>query len=215
MNQLFLQLAQTVTGNVITIVALETVAAIIGFVVAWFYAKSVYTPKIRGLEADTAGLNVQVAGLTNEYGILKDKIAGMNEKIAILETEALDKENEIKNLSSGNEHVGKFVIGKSKNGGEYFNLKATNGQTILTSPVYPDMAECIKAIGSVREYCRDDNMFDRKISSNNKHYFSLKTPEGVIIGKSELYESMANMEKGIASVKRNGISMTVVEEQTE
>ena len=57
MTQLFILLAQSVTGAVITIIALLLVAAIIGYFTAWFYAKSVYTPVIKGLEADKENLN--------------------------------------------------------------------------------------------------------------------------------------------------------------
>jgi len=44
MTQLFLQLLQSVTGNVITIVALNLAAAIIGIIIAWIYAGA-YPPK--------------------------------------------------------------------------------------------------------------------------------------------------------------------------
>ena len=73
MTQLFIQLAQSVTGAVITIVALLLVAAIIGYLSAWFYAKSVYTPVIKGLEADKAELNKQVAGLKDDISKIKRK----------------------------------------------------------------------------------------------------------------------------------------------
>ena len=73
MTQLFVQLAQSVTGNVITIVALELVAAIIGFIIAWFYARSVYTPVIKGLETDKTNLNNQVAKLKDELRTLMKK----------------------------------------------------------------------------------------------------------------------------------------------
>jgi hypothetical protein len=70
MTQLFVQLAQSVTGNVITIVALNIVAAAIGYFTAWLYAKSVYTPVIKGLEADKVTLNKQVAMLNDEISNL-------------------------------------------------------------------------------------------------------------------------------------------------
>ena len=212
MTQLFFQVAQSVTGNVITIVALELVAAIIGFIIAWFYARSVYTPVIKGLEADKSNLNNQVSRLETEIDNLDKKVNNLNDKIGKLESEVAAKEKEIEDLSAVTVHLGKYVIGRSKGGGNHFNLIATNGQVILTSLMYETMADCVSGIEAVRENCPDDNRFDRKISSNNKHYFNLTTSDGQIIGKSEMYESTANMEKGIASVKRNGISTTVVEE---
>jgi len=212
MNQLFLQLAQSVTGNVITIVALDLVAAIIGFVVAWFYARSVYTPVIKGLEADKTNLNNQVVKLKNEFGNLNEKVNKLSGKITELEEQISEKDNEIKNLSSKAIPIGKFAVSTSRGGGNYFNLKATNGQVILTSVMYASLAECNVAIESVREYCADDSRYERKISADNKPYFNLTSPAGQVLGKSEMYESSAGMENGIASVKKNGISTIVVEE---
>ena len=78
--------------------------------------------------------------------------------------------------------------------------------------MYPTLEDCTKGIESVQVNCIDDNRFERKISTNNKHYFNLTDPSGHIIGKSEMYEAPAGMENGIASVKRNGISTTVIED---
>jgi uncharacterized protein YegP (UPF0339 family) len=213
MNQLFLQLAQSVTGNVITIVALELGAAIIGFIIAWYYARSVYTPVIKGLEADKTNLNNKVAGLRDDIGSLNEKSERLGEKISKLEEELAAKDNEIKELSSQDVPVGKFAVGIAKSGENYFNLKATNGQTILTSVMYSSRDDCTNGIESVRANCNDDERYERRTSANNKHFFNLKTSDGQLIGKSEMYESVTNMEKGIASVKRNGSSTIVVEGQ--
>ena len=85
MNQLFLQLVQSVTGNVVTIVALDLVAAIIGFIVAWLYARSVYTPVIKGLETDKSDLHNQVVGLKGEFDNLNEKADKLSGRISELE----------------------------------------------------------------------------------------------------------------------------------
>lgn len=211
MTQLFVQLAQTVTGNVITIVALELVAATIGFIIAWLYAKSVYTPVIKGLEADNTNLNKQVATLKDDFSNLNEKVNRLSEKIGKLEGEIAEKDNEIKDLST-KPNMGKYVISIAKNGEYYFNLKATNGQTIITSEMYSSKAACTNGIESVMKNCDDDNKYDRKLSTNNKPYFNLKAANGQVIGTSEMYESGAGMETGIASVKKNGPSTMIVEE---
>jgi uncharacterized protein len=212
MTQLFLQLAQSVTGNVVTIVALELGAAIIGYIIAWYYARSVYTPVIKGLEDDKTSLNNQITKLTGEVGSLTRQVSDLDEKIKKLTEDLASKAEKIKEFAAETGPVGKYVISKAKSGENYFNLKATNGQIILTSVMFPTMDDCSGGILTTRGICADDNMFERKISSNNKHFFNLKSPEGNIVGKSEIYESQANMEKGIASVKRNGLSTNVVEE---
>lgn len=99
MTQLFIQLTQSVTGAVITIVALLLVAAIIGYFSAWFYAKSVYTPIIKGLETEKADLIKQVGDLKDDVNKLNGKVDKLNDKIGKLEEELADKDKEIKKLS--------------------------------------------------------------------------------------------------------------------
>lgn len=108
--------------------------------------------------------------------------------------------------------MGKFVIKSAKNGDAVFTLKADNGQSILASEQYKSVDSCKKGIASVQKNCTDDKKFERKISTNQKHYFILKAGNGEPIGKSEMYETEASMEKGIASVMKNGTSTIIVEE---
>ncbi|MEL1255034.1 YegP family protein [Flavobacterium sp. DGU38] len=99
--------------------------------------------------------------------------------------------------------MGKFVITKRANGEFQFNLKAGNGQTILTSEGYSTKAACLNGIESVKTNSQDDSRFDKKESANGKPYFNLKASNGQIIGASEMYESTASRDNGIASVKTN------------
>ncbi|OFY65694.1 MAG: hypothetical protein A2V64_00300 [Bacteroidetes bacterium RBG_13_43_22] len=99
MTQSFIPLA-SVTGAVITIIALLLVAAIIGYLTAWFYAKSVYTPIIKKLEEEKADLQKQVADLKDNVSKLNSKVDDLNGKIVKLEEEAAKKEKEIKELKS-------------------------------------------------------------------------------------------------------------------
>lgn len=104
--------------------------------------------------------------------------------------------------------MGKFVITKRANGEFQFNLKAGNGQTILASEGYTTKAACLNGIESVKVNSQDDARFDRKESSNGKPYFNLKASNGQIIGTSEMYESTAARDNGIASVKNNAPDAT-------
>lgn len=99
--------------------------------------------------------------------------------------------------------MGTFVIKKRTNGEFQFDLKAGNGQIILTSEGYNAKAGCENGIESVRKNAQDDAKFERKTSSNGKFYFNLKATNGQIIGKSEMYESEASRDNGIESVKKN------------
>lgn len=105
--------------------------------------------------------------------------------------------------------MGKFVITKRKNDEFQFNLKAGNGQNILSSEGYSAKAGCENGIESVRKNSQEDNKFERKTSTNGKAYFNLKASNGQIIGTSEMYESEAARDSGIASVKTNAPDATV------
>ncbi len=108
--------------------------------------------------------------------------------------------------------MGKFTIKTGTNGDFYFNLKAGNGEIILQSQGYNAKASCENGIQSVIENSQDDNRFERKESTNGKWYFGLNAKNGQQIGKSEMYESKAGMENGIASVTKNAADANIVDE---
>jgi len=108
--------------------------------------------------------------------------------------------------------MGKFVISKRANGEFQFNLKADNGQVILTSEGYTTKSACENGIESVRTNAPENDRYDRKESKNGKPYFNLKSANHQVIGTSEMYESTTAMENGIESVKKNAPKAEVVEE---
>ncbi|AWX43168.1 UPF0339 protein [Flagellimonas maritima] len=99
--------------------------------------------------------------------------------------------------------MGKFEIKATKSGQSMFNLKAGNGQVILTSESYTTKAACENGIESVRKNSQMDERFERKTGSTGQHYFNLKASNGQVIGKSESYTSTGAMENGVESVKKN------------
>lgn len=99
--------------------------------------------------------------------------------------------------------MGKFVITKRANGEFQFNLKAGNGQTILSSEGYAAKASCTGGIESVKKNSQDDSKFEKLESKSGKPYFILKATNGQTIGTSEMYESTSGRDAGIASVKTN------------
>ena len=105
--------------------------------------------------------------------------------------------------------MGKFVITKRTNGEFQFNLKADNGQVILSSEGYSSKSNCENGIDSVRKNSPDDNKYDHKTSTNGKFYFNLKATNGQIIGTTEMYEGAGTRDNGIASVKSNAPSATL------
>lgn len=105
----------------------------------------------------------------------------------------------------------KYEIKKAKNGQFFFNLKAANGEVILTSEMYKQKESSDSGIESVKKNSSNDASFERKVAANGQHYFVLKAGNHEVIGKSETYSSSSAMAKGIASVKRNGPGARVVD----
>ena len=96
---------------------------------------------------------------------------------------------------------GKFEIKKAKNGEFIFNLKASNGQVILSSEMYKAKASAKNGIESVKKNAGNDGMYEKLSSKNGKHYFVLKAANKEVIGTSEMYENESSRDGGIASVK--------------
>ena len=108
--------------------------------------------------------------------------------------------------------MGKFVITVRKNGEFQFNLKATNGQVILTSEGYTTKTACLNGVESVKKNAAVEARFEVKVAKNGKPYFILKSTNGQVIGASQMYASERTMKAGIASVMKNAPDAPVVEE---
>jgi len=121
--------------------------------------------------------------------------------------------------------MGKFVI-RSVSSGVKFDLKAGNGQTILTSEVYTTMAACRKGIESIMKnapLAKVENQTEAhyKVLTHPKfemyqdragdYRFRLKARNGEIIGISENYNAKAGCLNGIESVRKNAADADVME----
>lgn len=63
----------------------------------------------------------------------------------------------------------------------------------------------------MRKNSQVDERYDRK-ETDSGYRFNFKSTNGQVIGTSEVYNSLASMEKGIMSVKTNAPDATVEEE---
>ena len=99
---------------------------------------------------------------------------------------------------------GKFELKASTGGNYMFNLKAANGEVILTSEQYQSRGAAENGIASVQKNAGDDARYERRESKKGQPYFVLKAANHQVIGTSAMYSSTAAMEKGIESVKANG-----------
>ena len=108
--------------------------------------------------------------------------------------------------------AGKFVIKKSSDGQFRFNLKAGNGEIILTSELYKAKASAVNGIESVKKNALIDGHYEKKVDKAGHPRFNLKAANGEIIGSSESYNSEAARDNGIASVKANAPEAKVEDE---
>src|SRR5262245_7108126 len=103
----------------------------------------------------------------------------------------------------------KFELKNAPQGQFHFNLKAGNGEVILSSELYKAKAGAQGGIDSVKANAANDARYERKDSSGKQPYFVLKAANGEALGRSQMYSSAATMEKGIESVKANAPSAAV------
>jgi uncharacterized protein YegP (UPF0339 family) len=111
--------------------------------------------------------------------------------------------------------AGKFTLKKTDKGNFVFNLKASNGQVILSSQPYSDRRSALNGIESVRKNACDDGRIERLTANNGKPYFVVKAANTQVIGTSEMYSAKASMENGIASVVRNAPAALLEDLTTE
>ena len=107
--------------------------------------------------------------------------------------------------------MAKFEITTRKNGEFQFNLKASNGEVILTSEGYTTKAACLNGAESVKKNAVEEKRFEKLVAKNGKPYFTLKATNGQVIGQSQMYASERNRDNGIASVMKNAPVAEIVE----
>lgn len=125
--------------------------------------------------------------------------------------------------------MGKFVIRRVSTGIK-FDLKAANGQTILTSEVYHSEAGCRSGIESVRKNALLAKLEDRTVEPlerrtnpkfeifrdrRGEFRFRLRARNGEIIAASEGYALKSGCLNGIESVRKNAVSGEITVQESE
>lgn len=122
--------------------------------------------------------------------------------------------------------MSKFVI-RNVSSGVKFDLRAANGQVILSSEVYSTAAACRSGIDSIIRNAQKANVenqteagfkplthpkFEMYGDKGGAYRFRLKARNGEIIGVSEGYTTKASCLNGIESVKNNASGAEIMEE---
>lgn len=98
--------------------------------------------------------------------------------------------------------MSKYVIKSTSNGQFHWNLKAGNGEIILTSETYVTKQGCENGIESSKNNIADSN-FQKLTATNGQYYFNQRSNNYQVIGTSEMYTTASARDNGIASVQRN------------
>jgi predicted flap endonuclease-1-like 5' DNA nuclease len=83
MNTAFIMLAQTKGGATLEILFLLFVAAIIAYITAWLYYKSVYEKRLKEIETDKHNLNMRIINLNGEIVALQKSLADKDHEMEL------------------------------------------------------------------------------------------------------------------------------------
>ena len=83
----------------------------------------------------------------------------------------------------------------------YYHLYAINGEIILRGEGFTTKPSCQNGIISVKQNATYDTSYDRKTANDGEYYFTLKAPNGEIIGVSEMFNTSYSRDMVINAVK--------------
>lgn len=122
----------------------------------------------------------------------------------------------IKSVITNGKVEANFDVFPADNGEFYFNLVAGNGKVIGTSETYATEAAAKKGVQAVVKALQSPSTtaaetgarFQTFKGQDGKTYFRLRADNGQIVLQSQGYSSKSSADKGIASVKLNGVDAT-------
>ena len=88
MNTLIILATQSKGTAILVIIALLLVAALISYLTAWLYTKSIYVKKIKIIESEKDELNKQIAILNTEINDLKENLSEKDDEITKLKSKS-------------------------------------------------------------------------------------------------------------------------------
>lgn len=102
-----------------------------------------------------------------------------------------------------------FELSKATDGQFRFVLKGDQAQTLLASELYRSKDSAQGGIASVQKNCGSDAHYEKKVATNGKYFFNLKSANNQVIGTSQMYASEPDRDAGLAATKASGVTATV------
>ena len=111
-------------------------------------------------------------------------------------------------LGSGD---GRFEVFRDKEGGYRFRLTGGRGKLLLSSDSYSTRSGCLRAIRNVKAHARDTSFFERRTTARGKFRFRLRAKNHHVIAESPSFDSAAQRDAAISTVRRRARRTSVAE----
>ena len=107
--------------------------------------------------------------------------------------------------------AGHFEVRKTETNQYFFCLFDSNGKILFTSESYSTHADANQGIAALKERVESFPNFERKKNSENKMFFVVRTARGKVIGSSERYSSIADLENSITAVNQSVVDAEIID----
>ena len=94
----------------------------------------------------------------------------------------------------------RFSIFRNSDNRFHFNLRNGSRERILSSNGYLEKSACQKSLVQLKSSVAFDANFQKTATANGQFYFVIKSNEGTILGKSELYFTKYACDNAIALI---------------
>ncbi len=91
----------------------------------------------------------------------------------------------------------------------HFRLKSTQQETLFVSEGFRTKAGAMRGIASLMHHARYQTSYYRRLNTNYRYYFVIKSRDGIVLGASQLYDSRKERETGMETVKKASQSCRV------
>lgn len=137
------------------------------------------------------GGNGQIIGVSEMYASTSDAERGMATVLGLMQQVAAQ-------AAAAPTNDARFQIFRGLDGKYYFHVRARNGEIVLQSQGYASSSGAKNGANSVNTNGSNPARYTVLPAADGRFYFTLKAGNGQVIGRSEMYETKSNAERGIA-----------------
>lgn len=104
--------------------------------------------------------------------------------------------------------TGYFQLIEGDDGAFMFTLRAGNHETVLTSRVFWTRQAAMEGVETLRRQAQRPDAYLRHTDADGRQWFEVLDEKQRSLGRSEPYASRSGLSAGMASVKRNSVSVS-------